>query len=246
MESVLRGGFPEPSGFRSARQRRLWAESYVSTYLQRDVMDLVRVEHAAEYARLIRLLAARTGQLLNVSALAAELGLPQPTVRRYILWLQTTYQCFVLPPYSANVGKRLVKTPKSYWTDTGMAAALPGWERWEDVEAAQMAGPLVETWVAGELLKWRSWSQRGSLFFWRTHGGHEADFLIERDRMITAFEIKQGKRVDARDLKGLRECRTELGRRFQRGVVLYGGDKVHTLDESLVAVPLTFLRGAAR
>jgi predicted AAA+ superfamily ATPase len=107
----------------SLADRRTWHESYLRTYLQRDVLDLIRVERLAEFTRLIKLLAAQTGTLANQPALARDLGLPQPTVRRHIEWLRTTYQCHELPPYSTNLGKRLVKTPKLYWSDTGMAAA---------------------------------------------------------------------------------------------------------------------------
>ena len=240
-EAILRGGYPEPAALPGAPQRRLWHESYLRTYLQRDVLDLVRLEHVAEFTRLIRLLAGQTGALVNQSALARDLGLPQPTVRRHIEWLRTTYQGHALPPYSTHLGKRLVKTPKFYWTDTGMAAALVGLSDWAAVESAQKAGALLETWVVNDLRAWNAGVGGGEMFFWRSHDGGEVDVLLERSGSVTAIEIKSGHRVDARDLKGLRECRAALGSRFRNGIVLYGGNEVIGIEDRLVAVPLGVL-----
>ncbi len=245
-QAVLRGGFPEPSGFGKADARSLWFGSYLSTYLQRDVLDLVKIEHADLFLRLIRLLASRSGQLLNLSSLARDIGLPVPTVRRYADWLTLTYQRFDVQPFSANVGKRLVKTPKSYWSDTGMAAGLLGWKTWRDVQHAGADGALLETWVAGELAKWASVHTRRPFYFWRAHGGREVDFIIEQDGRVVGIEVKAGQRVDARDLKGLMECREALGSRFLHGIVLYGGADVLPLGNRLFAVPLSFLRGERR
>jgi predicted AAA+ superfamily ATPase len=245
-QAVLRGGYPEPSSFAKPEARSLWFDSYLSTYLQRDVLDLVRIEHANLFLRLVRLLAGRTGQMLNLSSLARDLGLPVPTVRRYADWLTLTYQRFDIQPYSVNVGKRLTKTPKSYWGDTGMAAGLLGWRTWRDVQQAGADGALLETWVASELGKWASVHSRRPFYFWRSHGGREADFLFERDSRVVAIEIKGGHRVDARDLRGLAECREALGARFRHGIVLYGGTEILPLGNRLFAVPLALLRGGSR
>jgi hypothetical protein len=242
-ERILRGGYPEPAGFASAADRLTWHESYLRTYLQRDVLDLVRVERMAEFTRLIRLLAAQTGALANQSALARDLGLPQPTVRRHIEWLRTTYQCHELPPYSTNLGKRLVKTPKLYWSDTGMAAALAGLPDREAIEAAQKSGAMVETWVVNDLRAWSSQSGGSTLYFWRAHDGGEVDVLIELGGKVVGVEIKAGHRVDARDLKGLRECREALGSRFRRGIILYGGAEPHALEDRLFVLPLATILG---
>jgi predicted AAA+ superfamily ATPase len=177
------------------------------------------------------------------AALARDLGLPQPTVRRHIEWLRTTYQCHELPPYSTNLGKRLVKTPKLYWSDTGMAAALAGLRDREAVEAAQKSGAMVETWVVNDLRAWSSQSGGATLFFWRAHDGGEVDVLIEMGGVVVGVEIKAGHRVDSRDLKGLRECRAALGSRFRRGIVLYGGSEPHALEDRLFALPIAVLLG---
>ena len=166
-----------------------------------------------------------------------------PTVRRYADWLTLTYQRCDVQPFSANVGKRLAKTPKTYWSDTGMAAGLLGWKTWRDVQHAGADGALLETWVASELGKWASVNTRRPFYFWRAHGGSEIDFLIEQEGRVVGIEVKTGHRVDARDLKGLAECREALGSRFLHGIVLYGGTNVLPLGNRLFAVPLSFLRG---
>lgn len=240
--AILRGGLPELAGLDSPGDRRTWAESYLGTYLQRDVLDFARIEHVAEYGRLVRLLAARTGQLLNVSSVSRELGIPQPTVRRYAEWLRITYQRHEIPPYSANVGKRLVKTPKNLWVDTGMVAALLGLRTWKDIEGLELAGPLVETWVGGEIVKWSTSSRHTPVFFWRAHDGGEVDFLLEVEGgAVIGIEVKTGHRIRERDLAGLLECCDLLGRRFRRGIVLYGGDQIVPMRESILAVPLRML-----
>lgn len=242
-ESILRGGYPEPAQFAEAGTRQIWYESYLRTYLQRDVIDFMHIERMDEFTRLIRLLAAQTGAMANQSALARDLGLPQPTVRRHIEWLRVTYQCHLLPPYSINVGKRLVKTPKVYWSDTGMAAALSGWGNRSAAEHAQKAGALIESWVVNDLKAWCGQSKGAALSFWRAHGGGEADALIERQGEIVAVEIKAGCRLDARDLTGLRDCRTALGPRFRRGIVFYGGATSQGIDDRILALPLACLLG---
>ncbi len=242
-DAILCSGFPVPAGFTSERQRRLWFESYVSTYLQRDVLDFVRIEHPSAYARLIRLLASRTGQILNVSSLARDLGIPQPTARRYAEWLQITYQRFEVPPYSANLGKRLVKMPKNYWVDTGMATALLGLKSWKELETLQLIGPMVETWVAGEIKKWGAATGHVPLYFWRSHDGGEVDFLLEVEGQVVGIEVKTGQKLGRRDLAGLYECRQALGKRFRRGIVLYGGSTFLPLNESMIALPLSLLAG---
>jgi uncharacterized protein len=244
--AIIRGGYPEPSVIEKPAMRKLWFESYMSTYLQRDVLDITRIEHPDAYRRLIRLMATRTGQLLNGSALARDLGLPQPTLKRYLDWLTWTYQQFNAEPFSANIGKRLVKTPKAYWSDTGMVAAMLGFASWPEVVDAGMDGALLETWVANEIRKRLDVEGLSPLYFWRTHGGGEVDFLLEHKGKVTAIEVKRGIRVDLRDLKGLKECQDALGKRFNRGIVLYGGKDVLALTRDIYAVPLAFLRGSKR
>jgi hypothetical protein len=242
-DSILSGGYPEPAGFSSARSRLMWHESYLRTYLQRDVHDLANIERMAEFTRLIRLLAIQTGSLVNQSVMARDLGLPQPTVRRYLEWLQITYQVNAVPPYSINLGKRMVKTPKLYWGDSGAAAALSGLDSRKAVEQAQKTGALLENWVINDIYSWCKKRANATLSFWRTHDGGEVDALIEWQGEVVAIEIKAGHRVDKRDLRGLKECREALSKRFKCGIVFYGGETAQGIDDRIIALPLHLLLG---
>ncbi len=177
---ILRGGYPVPALMEDDQVRGRWFASYRQTYLERDVRDLANLERMPEFNRLLALVALRTGQLLNMADLARDAGLPHSTLRRYLALLEETFQIFLLPPYFAHAGKRLVRTPKVYLTDTGLACHLMAAERWETLEKQGRAGAMAETWVAAELRKLLSVARPFCrVYFWRTHAGQEVDFLLE-------------------------------------------------------------------
>ena len=126
-----------------------------------------------------------------------------------------------------------------------MACALSGWTNRAALDLAQKSGALLETLVVNDLFSWSLRTGGSTLSFWRTHAGGEADVLIEKHGVVVAVEVKAGRRVDARDLKGLRECRSALGRRFRRGIVLYGGGEVQGIEDRIVALPVSCLLGKA-
>jgi predicted AAA+ superfamily ATPase len=241
-EAVFRGGFPFPAGMETVGERRTWFHSYVKTYLERDVRDLARIENLGAYHRVLMTLLHRTGQLLNISALARDVGVPQPTASRYVEWLKTTYQCFLVEPYFLNLEKRLVKTPKLYWTDTAMVAALLDLQDWRQAETHDLAGRLVETWVAGEIKKHLASRGGGSFHFFRIHNGPEVDFLLDLPGgKVGGLEVKLGTKIDSRDLAGFEILRQKLKGRFQRGIVLHSGKEVAGLGRDLWAAPLDLL-----
>lgn len=242
---ILSGGYPTPSLMRSATSRTRWFEAYRQTYLERDLRDIAAVANLPDFGRLLSLAALRTGQLLNVSEISRELGLPLTTVRRYLNLLETTYQVRLVRPYFANTGKRLVKTPKLYLSDTGMACHLAAVEDWQVLERQGRVGPMVETWVAAELRKLMSLDSRYRLYFWRTHTGREADFLIERGEELVAIEVKWAGGIGDSDLAGLKDCAQALGERLRFSVLLYPGTQVVALDRRTVAVPFGAFFGVA-
>lgn len=242
---ILAGGYPTPALLESAPARQRWFSSYRQTYLERDLRDIAAIEHLPDFNRLLVLTALRTGRLLNASDLAREVGLPVSTLRRYLNLLELTYQVFLVPPFHAHAGKRLVKTPKLYFGDTGMACHLIAADRWEALERQARVGAMVETWVAGELRKLMAAS--GSLwrlYFWRTHAGREVDFLVERGEECVGIEVKWSVRLGGSDLAGLRDCAEALGNRFRFGILLYPGTETLALDARTLAVPFdVFLAG---
>jgi predicted AAA+ superfamily ATPase len=158
--------------------------------------------------------------------------------------LEVTYQVFLLRPYFTNIGKRLVKTPKIYLTDTGMAAYLRGVEDWSVLEHQGQVGAIVETWVALELVKLLPVSDhRLQLHFWRTQAGHEVDFLLERGRKLVAIEFKWGHGIGDSDIANLKRCANDLKERLHFSVILYGGTEIVPFTHKIVAIPFPIFFG---
>lgn len=241
-ERVVRGGYPEAVARASPKRRARWFEAYVTTILQRDVRDLANVEGLTQMPRLLQLLAARTGGLLNYSEVSRSAGLPNTTLKRYMALLEATYLVRELPAWSANLSKRLVKAPKGLVTDTGLAAELVG--AVEPGGAADVArGGLLETFVAMELEKQRAWADvRVRPHHFRTARGKEMDVVLEGPAgRLVGVEVKAAASVGVGDFAGLRELADLRPGEFHRGVVLYGGTEVVPFGDGLHAVPVAAL-----
>lgn len=187
---LLRGGFP-PLWSQRGLDRELWLASYVQTYLERDVRSVLGVRDLGSFQTFLRLAAARTGQMLNSTDLARDAGVSPTTVRQWLSVLEASHQILLLRPHFENLGKRLIKTPKLYWLDTGVACFLLGLKNEEAVLRGPMAGPLFETAVVAELAK--TFLHRGlppSLWFWRSRDGWEVDLLVELQGKLHPVEIK--------------------------------------------------------
>jgi len=187
-EHLIWGGYPglEPL---PADHRRVWLRDFRRTYLERDLADLGRVADLDQFALAQNLLAARTAQLLSYSEVARELGVAVNTVKRYARFLEISYQVSFLRPLLPTVTARLVKSPKLYWTDPGMVRLLG--DRWGADD-----GPIFETMVLDELLRWLSWqADPPQLHFYRTHAGREVDFVLHSDRALLGLEVKASARA---------------------------------------------------
>lgn len=238
-EQAMRGGYPEIQSRSQARQRD-WFGSYVTTILQRDVRDMANIQGLTELPQLLRLLAARSAQLLNYSDLARSMTIPQSTLKRYMALLEATFLVQLLPTWFTNTGKRLVKAPKLIMVDTGLMASLLGIDtRRLEVDPA-LKGRLLENFVIMEIRKQAAWSQtRPELFHYRTHSQHEVDLVLEdASGGIVGIEIKTSSTIKASDLKGLHDLAESAGDRFLRGVILYLGDKVVPMGANLHAMPV--------
>jgi predicted AAA+ superfamily ATPase len=244
IERMLKGGYPTPALMESDQAREEWFSSYRQTYLERDLLNIKSIENLPDFNRLLSLVALRTGRLLNLSDLSRETGLPFTTLRRYMNLLEVTYQISLIQPYFTHLGKRLVKTPKLYFNDTGMAAHLMGINEWKALENQGHAGPVVETWVACELLKLMPvLDHRFRLYFWRTQTGQEVDFLIERAGKLVAIEVKWGHRVDESDIKHLKRLAEDLKERLLFSIILYSGVESVPLGPKTVAMPFAVFFG---
>jgi predicted AAA+ superfamily ATPase len=242
IERAVVGGFPEAVARSDTSRRDAWFRSYVDTVLSRDVQDLARIQALGQVPRLLQLIAARSGGLANYADLSRTTGLPQTTLKRHLALLETTFLVDRLPAWASNPGKRLVRAPKLYVSDSGVLAHLIGLDA-DDTVPHAARGPLLETFVLGELRKQAAGtaSQLG-LFHYRTHGRSEVHFVLERrDGVLVGIEVKATATVNRDDTRGLRELAEAVGERFLRGVVLYAGTEVVPLGARIHAVPVDWL-----
>jgi hypothetical protein len=188
--SVLRGGFPEVLA--APRQARLWFASYLQTYLERDVRAVTAVRDLATFRRFLALLASRHGQVLSKSDLAAPLGVSVPTIAQWLNVLEITAQIIVVPPFYENLGKRLIKSPKLYLADSGLACHLLGIDSEAELEKSPFLGVLFEGFVAGEILKAQANSgRRRELYYFRDQQGLEVDFVVPgKGGALRLIEVK--------------------------------------------------------
>lgn len=204
--------------------RREWLRSYQQTFLERDLMDLVRLRDLQPFRTLQQLAMLRTGGLLSYSELARDAGIAVATVRRYLEYLRLSYQVVLLRPWRTNLTSTVIKSPKLYWTDLGLL-------RQTTMQWGATTGPLFETLVVTEIHKWISTSARAAeLFFYRTRSGMEVDLLIQTERGILAIEVKQRGPARPTDTRPLRALAAHLGSRWRGGIVVNGGAHLRRLD----------------
>lgn len=230
-DEVRRGGYPTPAvELESADARALWFDGYVRTYLERDLQDLASIDNLLDFRRLMRAACLRLGGLVNQAELGRDTSIPRPTVHRYLNLLETSYQVVRLEPYSVNRTKRLIKTPKLYWSDTGLALHLAG-----DPEPT---GFHLENLVLGDLLAWRDGQiPRPEILYWRTAAGQEVDFVIEHRKGILPVEIKAAGQPGSSDVRNLQAFRDEYADLFLGGLLLHDGNDVYWITDRVLAAP---------
>jgi hypothetical protein len=202
-----------------------WHGNYVRTYLERDVRQLIKVQDLATFQRFLKLCAGRTGQLLNLSSLANDCGITHNTAKAWISVLEASYIVHLLPPHHRNFNKRLIKTPKLYFLDTGLATWLLGIQNSEQLATHVQRGALFESWVMSELLKARcNAGETSNLYFWRDRSGHEVDLLIDHGTHLSPLEIKSGQTINKDYFKGLEFWKNLAGETAGKAWLVYGGD----------------------
>lgn len=235
--SILRGGYPEIALDR-VRDAVLWHRSYVQTYLERDVRTLRQVGDLTQFQIFLRALAARSGQLLNLSDLSRDLGVAVNTVKVWLSVLEASYQVVVVRPWFANTGKRLVKTPKVYFTDTGTLCFLTGLRDPRHAAQGPLAGALFETAVLSEITRtlWHR-GEEPRVHFWRTSAGAEVDFLVEDGADLIPIEVKLSATPRPRMAAGIEQLRTDLGACVRPGYILHPGTIELSLGQHVTALP---------
>jgi predicted AAA+ superfamily ATPase len=214
-----------------------WYPGYVLTYVERDLHQLVNVRDLKTFQLFLRMCAARTGQLINLSSLANDCGITHNTAKAWLSVLEASYLIFFLQPHHRNFSKRMTKSAKLYFYDTGLVCWLLGIHDAAQVASHSLRGALFETWVVSELLKGRF--NRGltsNLFFWRDSTGNEVDVIIERGEQLFPVEIKSGMTITADSFKALRKWESLAGdiSGFPR-IVYGGGESQQRTDTGIVA-----------
>ena len=210
-EVLLRGSYPEIASRRSV-DRKLWCSSYISTFLERDVRNLAHIGDLSQFERFLRLCAVRTGQLLNLSDLARDIGVSVPTAKRWLSVLEAGYQVYLLYPYYRSLGKRLVKSPKMYFNDTALATYLLGLHDKETLLNSPSFGNLFETLVVTDVLKrFLHSGEMPSLYYLRTRDGLEIDLVIELGQKLHMFEVKSAMTVWPKHADSLARIMNDLG-----------------------------------
>jgi predicted AAA+ superfamily ATPase len=228
-ELIRTGGYP-PIHDR-AIPPAVWHSDYVRTYVERDVRTLVNVGDLETFERFLKLCAGRVGQLLNASALASDCGLAVDTARRWLSVLKTSFLVFLLPPHFRNFSKRVIKSPKLYFHDTGLACHLLGIRETEQLRTHPLRGALFENFVVAEVAK-AYWHHRREppIYFWRDQTGHEVDLVLEEGGLLHPVEIKSGATVSADMLAGLGRWRRLAGSEAGRPFLVHGGTESYERD----------------
>lgn len=228
---ALRGGFPTPAlELESDAERALWFDGYARTYLERDLRDLASISSLPDFRRFMRATCLRLGRIVNQTEIGRDVSLPQSTMHRWLNLLEASHLLVRLPAHAVNRTKRLIKAPKIYWADTGLALHL--------AQATEPAGEHLENLVLHDLLAWREGRRdRPELSYWRTASGEEVDFVVEAGRSLLPIEVKAATRPRLQDAAHLRSFRAEYGERTRAGLLLHAGEETRWLAPDVLAAP---------
>lgn len=242
-ELILKGAYPRlhEEDLKPAR----FFNGYMQTYLERDVRALINLKDLRSFQQFLTLLAGRIGQVLNYTSLSNDIGVSATTIKNWISVLKASFVVFELPPFFENIRKRVVKSPKIYFSDVGLAAYLLGIETSEHVSRDPLRGGLYENLLILEVLKSRlNDGKRPELFFYRDTHGNEVDLIIKEGRKLIPVEIKSAATFTPDFLKGIERFRKVAGDRCLPGYVIYNGHEQYTLKETRIFNPIAHEQGA--
>jgi uncharacterized protein len=226
MEVLFRGFYPRIHD--KGLDARPWLRDYYQTYVQRDVRDVLNVGDLEAFGRFVRLCAGRNGQLLNLSSLGVDCGVTHSTARRWLSILEASFLIHILRPHHRNFSKRMVKSPKLYFLDTGLLCYLLGVRSPSELHSHASRGAIFESLIVSELLKNRlHQGEESDLYFWRDSMGHEIDLLLDLGPSLTPIEIKSGMTVATDFFQGLEYWRKLSGQPDGPGALIYAGDRAY-------------------
>ena len=210
-EIILRGHYPEIA-YNNKVDKDIWCPSYITTYLERDVRNIASIGDLRQFENFLRLLAIRTGQILNLSEIAKEIGIAFSTAKTWLSILTSSYQIYLLEPYYRNIGKRIIKSPKVYFNDTALACYLLGLKTPETLLASPYFPHIFETLVITDFWKrFLYFGQMPTMYYLRTRDGLEIDLLLENNQKFELFEIKSGSTITSNHAHSLLRAKHDLG-----------------------------------
>jgi predicted AAA+ superfamily ATPase len=245
VDAVLVGGYPEMLRRKDQKRRRAWARAYVKAIVERDIRDISDLDKLAQMPRLLQVLAHHSSQLTNFSRLGGQIGLDDKTTRKYVAILEQLFLVHRVEPWFRNQLKRLVKTPKLHFIDSGLLAVTVGATEERIGEDRSILGPLLETYLFSEVMKQASWlDETCRLYYYRDKDQDEVDIVVESESgAIVGLEIKTGATVNAGDFRGLRKLSEASGRNFKLGLVLYDSENTVPFGDNLFAAPISCVWG---
>jgi len=231
-ESIFKGGYPELVK-RDYNFRNEWYQAYINTYLEKDLRSISDIGNIRDFFRLIKLLAARCSQMINFSELASELGVVVNTVKHWLSVLEASYIIFFLPPFFDNLGKRIVKSPKLYFYDTGLVSFLTGIDTEGQFENSLLTGPLFENYIVSEVKKIIEHKKLFfNLYYYRTAAGVEIDLIVDKNQSQEWIEIKTSETFQTKFLNSIERTKSpeEIGKLVYRGLTKAGADGIGILN----------------
>lgn len=221
---------------------QIFYDSYVQTYIERDIRDFGAVSSELSFLKFMKVLAARTGQILNYSDIARDVGISSPTVKAWISLLQTSGIIFMLHPYHNNINSRIIKTPKIYFMDTGLACYLTGWNTALTLERGAMSGGMLETYVVSEIVK--SWWHNGkqpNIYYYRDSYKREIDILLEENGVLYPVEVKKKSNPGVGDITAFSVIESVLGKKRGHGAVVCMAQTHLPITADTDAIPVGYI-----
>ncbi|MDO8756834.1 MAG: DUF4143 domain-containing protein, partial [Elusimicrobiota bacterium] len=239
---IMRGGLPPAWEAQDDEAWREWMKAYRALYLEKDVLPVRRLGAPDDFLRFMTQLAYRSSGLLSLSDSARDAGVPLSSAQNYLRLLEGSCQWSRVAPYHRNLGKRLVKSPKGYWFDSGVLAFLMGISDWQQAQSADRLGALFETWVANEIRAaiWQS-SEALELHHWRTQTGVEVDFVLSMGERLLPIEAKSSSSITPKMLRGLETFLADHAKAAPFGVLIYAGSEHRLLGPKIIAISATAL-----
>ncbi|MFA6321539.1 MAG: ATP-binding protein [Candidatus Omnitrophota bacterium] len=234
---AISGGFPEIIAEKKTNSR-LWFSGYLQTYLERDVRQLRQIGDITDFQRFLEILAAFNGQVINLSSLSRDIGVAVNTVKSWISILEASHQIISVKPYYLNKGKRIIKSPKIYFLDTGLLCYISGITSIDQVFHGIASGQLLETLVLGELVRMSyNKGDRPKVFYWRTSYGEEVDFIVENKDKVVPIEVKMSSRANVAMSKGIKSFCELFPQKSEEGIVITVSGERTRLGEKIIAIP---------